>query len=116
MKYLLMFVNSDETDQRTEAERAAISEKIGAWWTEHAQAGRILSGEQLQRSETATTVRHDHGSVSIVDGPFIEAKEEIGGYGLIDVPNLDAAIDMATSWPWGGVVEIRPVLEMGQES
>ena len=54
--------------------------------------------------------------MSIVDGPFIEAKEEIGGYGLIDVPNLDAAIDMARSWPWGGVVEIRPVFEMGQES
>ena len=49
--------------------------------------------------------------MSIVDGPFIEAKEEIGGYGLIDVPNLDAAIEMARSWPWGGVVEIRPVIE-----
>ena len=116
MKYLLMFVSNDETTQRSEAERAAISEKIGTWWTEHSQAGRILSGEQLQGADTATTVRHDHGDVSIVDGPFIEAKEEIGGYGLIDVPNLDAAIDMARSWPWGGVVEIRPVLEMGQES
>jgi hypothetical protein len=116
MKYLLMFVSTDETDQRSEAERAAVSERIGAWWTEHSQAGRILNGEQLQGAETATTVRHDHGNVSIVDGPFIEAKEEIGGYGLIDVPNLDAAIDMARSWPWGGVVEIRPVLEMRQES
>src|SRR5438309_545506 len=82
----LMFVSNDETDQRSEAERAAVSEKIGAWWTEHSQAGRILNGEQLQGAETATTVRHDHGSVSIVDGPFIEAKEEIGGYGVIDVP------------------------------
>jgi hypothetical protein len=116
MKYLLMFVSNDETDQRSEAERAAISQKIGAWWAEHSQAGRILNGEQLQGAETATTVRHDHGSVSIVDGPFIEAKEEIGGYGVIDVPNLDAAIDMAKSWPWGGVVEIRPILEMAQES
>jgi hypothetical protein len=112
MKYLLMFVGTEETDQRSEAETAAISEKIGAWWGEHAQSGKILSGQQLQGSETATTVRHDHGNVSIVDGPFIEAKEQIGGYGLIDVENLDAALDLAKSWPWGGVVEVRPVDEM----
>ena len=49
--------------------------------------------------------------MSIVDGPFIEAKEQIGGYGLIDVENLDAALELAKSWPWGGVVEIRPVVE-----
>jgi hypothetical protein len=48
-----------------------------------------------------------------VDGPFVESKEHIAGYGLIDVPDLDAALDLAKSWPWGGVVEIRPVLDMG---
>jgi hypothetical protein len=111
MKYVLLFVDSEETRQRSEAETAAISEKIGAWWMEHSAAGRIVGGEQLQGAETATTVRHDHGGVSIVDGPFIEAKEQIGGYGLIDVENLDAALELAKSWPWGGVVEIRPVIE-----
>ena len=111
MKYLLMFVSTEETGQRSEAEVNEISAKIGAWWAEHAQAGRILSGEQLAGPETATTVRHDHGRVSIVDGPFVEAKEYIAGYGLIDVDNLDAALDLAKSWPWGGVVEVRPVIE-----
>ena len=111
MKYVMLFVNTEETDQRSEAERAAVSEKIMAWWGEHAAAGKIVGGEQLQGPETATTVRHDHGGLSIVDGPFIEAKEHIGGYGVIDVPNLDAALDLAKSWPWGGVVEIRPVHE-----
>ena len=111
MKYVLLFVDSEETRQRSEAEAAAISEKIGAWWMEHSAAGRIVGGEQLQGAETATTVRHDPGGVSIVDGPFIEAKEQIGGYGLIDVENLDAALELAKSWPWGGVVEIRPVIE-----
>jgi hypothetical protein len=117
MKYVMLFISTDETDQRSEADRGALSEKIGAWWMEHAQAGRIVGGEQLQGAETATTVRHDHGSVSIVDGPFIEAKEQIGGYGVIDVENLDAALELAKSWPWGGVVEIRPVVEnpMGAE-
>lgn len=111
MKYVMLFVSTKETDQRSAAESAAVSEKIGAWWAEHVAAGQIVGGEQLQGPETATTVRHDHGSVSIVDGPFIEAKEHIGGYGVIDVENLDAAIDLAKSWPWGGVVEIRPVHE-----
>lgn len=114
MKYLLMFVDTEETHQRSETERDRISEQIGAWWQEHAEAGRILSGEQLQGPETATTVRHDHGSVTIVDGPFVEAKEHIAGYGVIDVPDLDAALDLARSWPWGGVVEVRPVFEMQQ--
>jgi hypothetical protein len=114
MKYLLLFVDSEETRQRSEAERNRVSGQIEAWWREHSEAGRILSGEQLQGPETATTVRHDHGSVTIVDGPFVESKEHIGGYGVIDVPDLDAALEMARSWPWGGVVEVRPVFEMGQ--
>lgn len=112
MKYLMMFVSTEETGQRSEAETGAISAKIGAWWEEHSRAGRILGGEQLDGPETATTVRHDGGNTSIVDGPFIEAKEHIAGYGLIDVDNLDAALDLAKSWPWGGVVEIRPVTQM----
>jgi hypothetical protein len=112
MKYVLMFVDTEETSSRSEAERAELSEKIGAWWGEHAGAGRIVEGQQLQGPETATTVRHDHGSVTIVDGPFIEAKEHIGGYGLVEVTDLDAALDLAKSWPWGGVVEVRPVYDM----
>jgi hypothetical protein len=112
MKYVLLFVDNEETLGRSEAERNALSEKIGAWWGEHAQAGEILSGEQLQGAETATTVRHDHGTVTIVDGPFIEAKEQVGGYGVIDVKDLDAALELAKSWPWGGVVEVRPIYEM----
>jgi hypothetical protein len=112
MKYLLMFVATAETDQLSEAENNELRGKIDAWWGEHTEAGRILGGEQLQGAETATTVRHDHGNVTIVDGPFVESKEHIAGYGLIDVKDLDAALDMAKSWPWGGVVEIRPVLAM----
>jgi|SRR5579875_1794663 len=112
MKYLLLFVDNEETRSRSEAEVAAVSEKIGAWWGEHSQTGEILSGEQLQGAETATTVRHDHGTVTIVDGPFIEAKEHVAGYGVIDVKDLDAALELAKSWPWGGVVEVRPILEM----
>jgi hypothetical protein len=113
MKYLMLFVGTEDMlAQRTEAESAALSEKVMAWWGEHAASGEILGGEQLQGVETATTVRHEGGNVTIVDGPFVEAKEHIAGYGLFDVADLDAALELAKSWPWGGVVEIRPVLEM----
>ena len=112
MKYVLLFVNTEETSQRSETEVKALSDQVYAWWGQHAQSGEIVNGEQLQGPETATTVRHDHGSVTIVDGPFIEAKEHVGGYGVIDVPDLDAALALAKDWPWGGVVEVRPVVEM----
>jgi hypothetical protein len=113
MKYLMMFVDTEETAQRSQDESAQLSDKVMSWWGEHAASGQILGGEQLQGAETATTVRHEGGRVTIVDGPFVESKEHIAGYGLIDVPDLDAALDLAKSWPWGGVVEIRPVLDMG---
>lgn len=113
MKYVLLFVDTAETLGRSEAEVSELSGTIMTWWGEQAAAGKILEGQQLQGPETATTVRHDHGNVTIVDGPFIEAKESIGGYGVVEVKDLDEAIELAKSWPWGGVVEIRPVVEMG---
>lgn len=112
MKYVLLFVSTEEVRQRSETEAKELSGTVMAWWGQHSQAGEIVNGEQLQGPETATTVRHDHGNVTIVDGPFIEAKEHVAGYGLIDVPDLDAALALAKSWPWGGVVEVRPVVEM----
>jgi hypothetical protein len=112
MKYVLLFVDTAETLGRSEDEVSKLSETVGTWWGEHAAAGKILEGKQLQPAATATTVRHDAGSVTIVDGPFLEAKESIGGYGVVEVKDLDEAIEMAKSWPWGGVVEIRPIIEM----
>jgi len=112
MKYLLMFASNAETDARSEAEEAAVMARIGPWWEEHAAAGRIVGGLQLQGPETATTVRHDAGGITIVDGPFVESKEQIGGYAVVEVADLDEAIGLARSWPWGGVVEVRPEIGM----
>jgi hypothetical protein len=84
MKYLLLFVDTEETTSRSETERDALSEKIGAWWGEHAQSGVILSGEQLQGTQTATTVRHDHGTVTIVDGPLAMGWRGRGPAGVRD--------------------------------
>jgi len=80
---------------------------------ERMKADKVLvSGEGLQGVETATSVRLRSGKVETMDGPFAETREHLGGYYLIDVPNLDAALHYAAMVPaavWG-TVEVRPLL------
>ncbi|HXL60507.1 MAG TPA: YciI family protein, partial [Mycobacterium sp.] len=71
------------------------------------------SGEQLEPPKTATTVRHQDGDIYVVDGPFIEAKEHIGGFAIVEVATFDEALDLARTWPAGGSVEVRRVVERG---
>ena len=76
----------------------------------------VDAGAELQGPETATTVRSgENGSPVVVDGPYSEAKEAIGGFSVIDVENLDAALELARSWPSLGLpgiaVEVRPIVE-----
>jgi hypothetical protein len=113
MKYMLLIAGpEDEEAALTEAERTATYERIFAWWNEHAANGEIVEGAELQPSATATTLRRDAaGRVTITDGPFVEAKEMVGGYGILDVPDLDAALRLAASWPGrSATLEIRPLV------
>ncbi|MBD8890127.1 YciI family protein [Labrenzia suaedae] len=75
--------------------------------------GAMLSGEGLKEAETSTTLRVRGGKVETMDGPFAETKEHLGGYYLIDVPDLDAALAYAVQIPSAeyGTVEIRPVMD-----
>ena len=75
------------------------------------QAGIYLAGERLRGSSAATSVRVSGGRAQMVDGPFIEAKEQLGGFHLIDVPDLDSALAWAARCPSAarGTVEVRPV-------
>jgi hypothetical protein len=82
---------------------------VGKWFEENRD--RIRGGNQLQGPSTATTVRRNGaGEPVVTDGPFIEGNEVIGGYVEVEVPDLDAALRMAKTWP-SGPVEIRPVVE-----
>jgi hypothetical protein len=118
MKYVLLFGSSADDARATMAPERydAISVEIMEWWGKHAAAGTIVGGERLQAGATATTVRGANGTQSVTDGPFIEAKEEISGYGLIEVDDLDAALALARTWPAlqipGDSVEVRPVIAM----
>jgi hypothetical protein len=117
MKYVLLFCGTDADAAAFVAlppdELRARYAQVGAWFQEH--AAKIKYADQLQPPNTATTVRHSWSGTSepvITDGPFIEAKEQIGGYASIEVSDLDEALRMARTWPGLGSVEIRPVMSM----
>jgi hypothetical protein len=113
MKYMVLIASTAEGwDAMSEVEQRDAYQRIATWWDEHATAGEIVEGHQLQPPDTATTVRLDrNGQASVTDGPFVEGKEVVGGYAVIDVPDLDAAIKLMSGWPAPDVMEIRPVVE-----
>ncbi len=115
MKYVLMFAGSTEEQEQWEKlskeQMETAYQRVNHWFEEHSKAGRIVGGEELRGPGTATTVRHKNGKVTITDGPFIEAKEVIGGFAVVEVKDLDEALSMAKSWPGGSTVEVRPVVD-----
>ena len=111
MKYVLMFTSdASQLAQVSQEQAQEVYGRIYSWFGENA-AVISDSGAELQPVETATTVKH--GGV-IVDGPFNEAKEVIGGFSVIDVEDIDAAIAVAKTWPAlempGVAVEVRPMV------
>jgi hypothetical protein len=114
MKYVLLFVNSLEPGKRwqdiPEDLRNETYRRVFQWFEDHGSV--MLEGSELQGADTATTVRFDQNHQPIVtDGPFIEASEIVGGYSLVEVEDFDAALALAKSWPGGGAVEIRPIVD-----
>lgn len=116
MRYMLMFFADEGAwTALPEEERAAAIGRIGAWYGQQAQAGRIVEGRRLSGKSAATTIWLGPAGRSqkpvVVDGPFLETKEAIGSYAIIEAADLDTAIAVAASWPAGGAVEIRSVME-----
>lgn len=79
----------------------------------HAQ-GKLLQSMQLEAASTARTVRSRNGRTSVVDGPFAETKEILGGFNLIEAADLDEAVRIASEFPWSetGCIEVRPVRDI----
>jgi hypothetical protein len=78
------------------------------------KAGVLKGSNRLQPISTATTLRVANGKSQVLDGPYVDSKEQLGGYFLIDVADLDAALSWAARCPGAshGVVEVRPIWEM----
>ena len=94
----------------SESDRQSIVEE----YLEIGRSPEVIGGEQLQPIETATTVRVANGATLLTDGPFVDAKEHVGGFCLVQADDLDAAIAIAARIPaarMGGAVEIRPLVE-----
>ena len=112
MQYLLMlYVNEAGWLKLTKAEQ---EQGVAAYtaYTESLTKAAVLKGSnRLQPSSSATTVRAANGKTQVLDGPYADSKEQLGGYYLIDVPDLDAALSWAARCPavGHGIVEVRPL-------
>ncbi|CAN5191255.1 YciI family protein [soil metagenome] len=114
MKFLVLMTETDPSAWETasEEQRAAVFAAHEAFDREVRRRGTMLAGEALAGSETATTLRAVNGQQIVTDGPFAETAEQIGGFYLMDVPDLDAAVDLCRLLPVGYTTEIRPTLEI----
>ena len=88
---------------------------IGAWRAYHkaiTEAGVFVGGDPLQVPDTATIVRVKDGKRRVQDGPYAETKEQLGGFTILELPSLDAALDWAARCPAAsyGAVEVRPLI------
>ena len=114
MKYLLLIYADERAyEAMNEDERHELYAAYDVLMKDLAEKGHSLAGDELAPTSTATTVRVRNGERLVTDGPFAETKEQLGGYFLIDVDDLDAAIDIAARIPsvQAGSIEVRPVMD-----
>lgn len=111
MKYVMLILDTPESRSLGASEQQAWMSEVGAWYEKTGQSGRLADGgAQLDPPSTARTVR----AAGVLDGPFIEAKEVIGGYSVLETDTIDEAVEIAKTWP--GVdrgwitIEVRPVM------
>jgi hypothetical protein len=112
MKYMLLITQGEWFSKGTEAERKASMDKVVEWWGRQFGSGKMIDGHQLQPPETATTVVVERGKYMLLDRPLLEAKEAIGGFGILDVADLDEALAIVKTMPQpDGKVEVRPIID-----
>ena len=114
MKYMLL-IYLDEQNPIDDVEREHCYVESAQLAQDLHARGQYISANPLHPTSTATTVRIRDDKPLVTDGPFAETREQLGGYFLVDAPDLDAAITIAKRIPaarWG-TVEIRPVMEIG---
>jgi hypothetical protein len=114
MKYILMdYVKESGWTELTNAEKDQWLGAYIAYIDAMTKAGVLKGSTGLQPTSTATTVRVANGKTQVLDGPYAESKEQLGGFRIIDVPDLDSALSWAARCPTAlhGVVEVRPLMD-----
>src|SRR5438067_3828199 len=103
MKYVLLFAGTmegiDQLEGSARDEAMADYEKSNRWFEKYTNEGKVVGGEELRGPSTATTVSRRNGKVTVTDGPFIESKEVVGGFAVVNVDDYDEALAMAKAWP-----------------
>ena len=112
MRYImLVYETPADLDRRDDPAGDSYIAAWRAYYKALVEADVYVGGAPLKQAATATTVRLREGRRQVQDGPFAEAKEELGGFLILDLPSLDAALDWAARCPAaaGGAMEIRPM-------
>ena len=116
MKYAVL-IYSDETiwEKMTDAERGEMLGRFNALTEDLKKRGQFILGEPLDATTTGSTVRVREGRTMVTDGPFAETKEQLGGFYVVEVPDLDAALAIAARVPsvHVGSIEVRPIPAYG---
>jgi len=112
MKYVILIANNEPNMPTDPAVAEAWSKDIFSWYDKWGASGKLADGgAELDDASKAKTIR----STGVTDGPYIEAKEVIGGFSILETDTMDEAVEIASSWP--GVaegwmtIEVRPVVE-----
>ena len=114
MKYLCMIYDDESKwEKMSKAETDTWMGEYNAFTESIKKSGNYVGGEALQPTATATTVRVRNGKVASTDGPFVETKEQLGGYYLVEAKDLNEAIAIAARIPSArlGGIEVRPLID-----
>ncbi len=116
MKYAIL-IYSDETiwEKLSEAEQGEVVGRYMAISEDPEKRGQFILGEPLDATTTASTLRLRDGKALVTDGPFAETREQLGGFYVVDVPDLDTALAIAARMPTASVgsIEVRPIPNYG---
>ena len=117
MKYMLLIYGDEAAGVKlTKEQGGKMSASYIAYTEAMKKAGVFLAGERLKPTKIATTVRVAGGKTNVIDGPYADTKEQLGGYYLIEAPDMDAAISWAARCPGAGTgtMEVRPIWPMAE--
>jgi hypothetical protein len=117
MRYLCLIYENEQLYQNmSQAEMEKVMAEYNAYTEAIKKSGNWIGGEALQPTNTATSVRLRNGKISTTDGPYVETKEQLGGYYLINAKDLKDAVQVASRIPAArnGTIEVRPLMEFDQ--
>jgi hypothetical protein len=117
MKFLMMIYNDDNLLKAMPVGEFETTMRSCLQHADELQGeGRLIDSQQLEVPASAKTIRVRNGRTTVVDGPFAETKEMLGGFNLIEAENIEEAVRMAMEFPWANVgsIEVRPVKDLSE--